>query len=215
MTETFTVDIKSIVALEEFGRVQVSPSFYMRDFLYSEISNFHGIPNIPEKPDIAIRVARQICTEPLEPLQDRFGRLAIRSAYRSKAVNGFGNEQMRLNKKGYNCATNEANYGAHIWDEPNKKGHFGDTVCLVVPAFAQLYEQGMSWTALAWWIHDNLPYNSQFYFPKRAAVNLNWNEVPERWIKSFVPPKGLLTKNGVENHSGDHSDAYRDMLRLI
>lgn len=207
--------IKSVEALDNFGRIRVSKSFFMRDFLYSEIANFHGIPNIPEDPDLAVHVAEQICENLLEPLQDTFGRLAIRSAYRSKEVNGFGNAQQKAKKKGYNCASNEANYAHHIWDERDADGYLGGTVCLVVPTFAKLYEDGMSWTALAWWIHDNLPYNSQYFFPKRAALNLNWHENPKRKIQSYVSPKGTLTQHGMENHSGDHSSEYQEMLARI
>ena len=32
----------SMKALEELGRVRLSPNFFMREMLYSEISNFHG-----------------------------------------------------------------------------------------------------------------------------------------------------------------------------
>ena len=56
----------SLTALEEFGRVRLSPSFFMRDFLYSEISNLHGIPNLPDDPDLAIEVGRRLCEELLE-----------------------------------------------------------------------------------------------------------------------------------------------------
>ena len=45
---------KSVKTLEELGRVQLSKSFFMRDFLYSEISQIEKIPNIPDTPDIAI-----------------------------------------------------------------------------------------------------------------------------------------------------------------
>ena len=38
---------QTVKALEELGRVQLSPSFFMRDFLYSEISQIERIPNIP------------------------------------------------------------------------------------------------------------------------------------------------------------------------
>jgi hypothetical protein len=54
----------------------------MRDFLHSEIADFHGIPNIPNAPDLAIAAGRELCEQLLEPLQATFGRLAIRSAYR-------------------------------------------------------------------------------------------------------------------------------------
>jgi len=35
----------SVRSLEELGRVRLSASFFMRDFLHSEIVDFHGIPN--------------------------------------------------------------------------------------------------------------------------------------------------------------------------
>jgi len=60
---------KSVKALEEFGRTQLSKSFFMRDFLYSEISQIEGIPNIPDDPDIAIEAGKGLCESILEPMQ--------------------------------------------------------------------------------------------------------------------------------------------------
>ena len=87
--------------LESFGRVRLSKSFFMRDFLHSEVSQVERIPNIPRNPDLAIKVGRQLCQTLLEPLQDTFGRVAIRSAFRSGAVNHTGSQ------KGYGCASND------------------------------------------------------------------------------------------------------------
>lgn len=204
---------KSVVSLDNLGRVQLSKTFFMRDFLYSEIGHLHGLPNTPDNPDLAIEAGKQICENLLEPLQDRFGRLAIRSAYRSKEVNGFGNDMQRAKKSGYTCASNEANYGHHIWDERDAEGHLGATVCLVVPSFIPLYGRGTSWRAMAWWIHDNLPYSSMFFFPKNAAFNLRWCEVPERRIDSYIPgDKGTLTKPSMNNNIGDHSAEYAELI---
>ena len=58
----------------------------MRDFLHSEIANLHGIPNIPDDPELAILPGRRLCGELLERLQAAFGRVAIRSAYRAPAA---------------------------------------------------------------------------------------------------------------------------------
>ena len=100
---------KSVRAAEELGRVRLSPSFFMRDFLHSEIGNVHGIPNLPENPDLAIEAGRLLCEKLLEPLQATFGRLAIRSAYRSPAVNAYGNAHY------HNCGSNERNQAsAHL-----------------------------------------------------------------------------------------------------
>ena len=93
----------SVESLEKLGRVRLSESFFMRDFLYSEIANFFGIPNIPDHPDVAIAAGTKLCEMVLEPLQQRFGRISIRSAYRSPTVNQRGIGR-------YNCASNEANY---------------------------------------------------------------------------------------------------------
>lgn len=46
--------IETYSALDKFGRIRLSKNFFMRDFLYSEISNFYGIPNLPDNPDLAI-----------------------------------------------------------------------------------------------------------------------------------------------------------------
>ncbi len=133
----------SMKALEDLGRVRLSPNFYMRDFLYSEIASFYGIPNIPDDPDLAIKSGTRLCEELLEPLQASFGRIAIRSAYRSCAVNEFGNQ----NK--LNCASNEKNYAAHIWDRLDDEGCMGATACIVVPWFAERYKNGADWRSLA------------------------------------------------------------------
>ncbi len=39
--------VSSIAKLEDLGRIQLSKSFFMRYFLYSEIANWYGVPNFP------------------------------------------------------------------------------------------------------------------------------------------------------------------------
>jgi hypothetical protein len=199
---------QSVKALEELGRVRLSPSFFMRDFLHSEIASFYGIPNIPDDPDLAIAAGRQLCEQLLEPLRSRFGRISIRSAFRSKAVNQYGNEH------GLNCGSNASNYAGHIWDERDADGHMGATACVVVHSLLPYYERTGDWEAMAWWVHDHLPYSSMQFFPKLAAFNLSWHERHRRQIYSYVPPRaGWLTKPGMENWPGDHSTHYAEWLR--
>jgi hypothetical protein len=192
----------SMWALEDLGRVRLSPNFFFREFLYSDIANFYGIQNIPEDPNLAVEVGRKLCNELLEPLRASFGGLAIRSAYRAPAVNEFGN------KNGLNCARNEANRAGHIWDQRDEKGRMGATACVVVPWFADRYAEGTDWRALAWWIHDHVPYHALQFFPKLCAFNITWREQPERVIASFIAPKGILTRPGMENHGGSHAEWY-------
>ena len=42
---------KSVTALEELGRIRLFRSFFMCDFLYSDIAATHGPTNIPDDPD--------------------------------------------------------------------------------------------------------------------------------------------------------------------
>ena len=194
---------QSIRSLEQFGRARLSENFFMRDFLYSEIANLYGIANIPDNPDLAIKAGQKLCEELIEPLRSRFGAVSIRSAYRSPSVNEFGN------KNNFSCARNEANYGHHIWDQLDHQGHMGATACIVIPWFADKYDQGADWRSLAWWVHDHLPYSTLFFFPKLAAFNLQWHEKPIRRIDSYIAGgKGNLTKPGKDNHGGDHSSSY-------
>ena len=51
----------SMWSLETFGRVRLSRHFFMRDFLYSEIGNFHQKQNLPENPDLVIETGRAFC----------------------------------------------------------------------------------------------------------------------------------------------------------
>ena len=194
--------------LEDLGRVRLSANFYLRDFLYSEIANFYGIPNIPEQPDLAIAAGRRLCEELLEPLQRTFGRVAVRSGYRAPAVNDYGN------RHGGQCARNEANAAYHIWDRRDAKGRMGAGACVVIPWFADRYAEGADWRGLAWWIHDHLPYCHLQFFPKLAAFNIQWREAPVRRIDSFIAPRGCLTKPGMANHGGRHGEWYVGFPRL-
>ena len=197
---------KSVPALERLGMVRLSRSFYLREFLYSETGNFHGKPNIPDDPDLAIEVGRRLCEELLEPLNATFGRVAIRSSYRSCEINAL------CNALGYNCAKNESNYAGHIWDRPDARGLKGATACVVIPWFADRFEKGADWRALAYWIHDHLPYSELQFFPDLCAFNISWHEEPKQTIYSFIEPRGYLLK---EAHSPSGlSELYADFPRL-
>jgi hypothetical protein len=198
---------QSMKALEELGRVRLSENFFMRDFLHSEIAAFYGIPNIPDDPDLAIAAGQRLCEECLEPLRARFGRISIRSAFRSVAVNRFGNEH------DLNCGRNETNFGGHIWDRRDANGRMGATACVIVHALIPYFEATGRWEALAWWIHDHLPYDELEFFPRFAAVNINWREQNRGRITSFIPPRrGLLTKPGMASFDETHEAEYAEWL---
>lgn len=210
---------QTVEALEKLGRTQLSKSFFMREFLYSEISQIEGIPNIPDDPELTIAAGKKLCEKVLEPLQDALGRISVRSAFRASDVNTKGAE----NKNQYNCGSNEGNYARHIWDVRDKDGYMGATACVIVTSFVPYYEQTQDWTALAWWIHDHVDaYAEMEFFQNYAAFNITWNENPEhpKVISSYVKnphtgKKGNLTKTGMENFSGSHEPFYQEFIRQL
>ena len=192
--------------LEELGRVRLSPHFFMREMLYSEIANFHGLPNIPDDPELAIAAGRQLCEQILEPLRECFGHVSIRSAFRSVTVNEYG--AVRREQK-YGCGPTQWNYARHIWDRRDAHGHMGATASIVIPWFLDRYETGTPWQALAWWIHDHLPYSDMLFYERLSAFNVRWFEKPARKIDFYDGKQSLcLTQPGMDNHDGNHAQHY-------
>ncbi len=174
-------------SLETLGRVRLSKYFYMREFLYSEIANIHQLQNIPVDPDLAIENGRQFCTHLLDPLEETFGRVAIRSGYRSPSLNQFGNDHK------LNCARNDYPQECHIWDRGSGDAAIAGA-SIVIPWFADQYDSGRDWRDMAWWIHDHVPYSELWFFPKLCAFNISWRPTPWRTISSYVAPRGLLLR---------------------
>jgi hypothetical protein len=202
--------------LEDFGRTQLSKSFYMREFLYSEISQVHGIANVPDDLELAIRAGRALCENVLEPIQDRLGRISVRSAYRSVAVNARGAE----NRNQYNCAADNA--ASHTWDRL-ERGFMGATACIVVTSFVPYYQRTGDWTALAWWIHEHVPaYADMQFFRKLAAFNVRWFEEPgykqsisTHVVNPHTGDKKSLVRNGVPAIEGPYERLYGPFLESV
>lgn len=200
-----------IESLNDFARVRLSKHFFMRDFLFSETASVLGLNNVPNNKELAIEAGKGLCQNVLEPIQDAWGRIHIRSAFRSEEVNQAGNEI------GASCSTNDRNYGGHIWDvegtaaDGNK--YPGATACIVIPAYLEYYEQTGDWTSLAWWIHHHVPaVRDMYFFPKLCAFNISWFGYAEqpKTISTYIEDpntghkKRILNKNVI-------SDFYRDM----
>jgi hypothetical protein len=196
----------TVRSAENFGRIRLSHSFFMRDFLHSEIASIEGMANLPDDPELAVAAGRGLCEQLLEPLQASFGRVAVRSAYRSPEVNAFG-ARHRLS-----CAGNRRNLARHIWDQRDARG-MGALTTVVLPWLVDRLHKGVTWQAMAWWVHDHLPYSELQFFPKLGAFNIGWHEAPKRSIYSFIPPRGFLTRPGMPNHEGDHAALYRGFPR--
>ena len=229
-------NVSMLRALDAFGRHRLSKHYFMRDFLYSEIAEAHGIANVPDDAELAIKSGTALCRNLLEPLRHVFGHITIRSAFRSANVNGFGNCH------GMNCSSNKASYVNHIWDHKDGDGYMGATVCIVIPGFVDWMNEkaGRDWRVLAWFIHDHLPYSEMVFFVQNAAVNLTWRgdphdqsqdgdvrvfdgscpsivwrSEPRRRISSFQEPLGLMMKAGEPSDGHWRGEHYVDLLHHL
>jgi hypothetical protein len=198
---------QTVAGLAELNRTRLSPNFFLRDFLYSDIAAIHGLSNIPDDPNLAIAAGSRLCNDLLEPLQKRFGRIAIRSAYRSAEVNALGN------LLGDNCARNEVDAAAHIWDLRDTAGCMGAMATIIIPEVWDRFSGQGDWQPLAWWIHDHLSYSELQFFPKYFAFNIAWHQKPKRRIFSWVKPRGVLTKPGMANHDSSHESEWRRLVQ--
>ena len=180
-------------ALEDLGRVRLSPYFALRNFLYSEIGNFHARPNIPDDPDLMIAAGRRLAQTCLDPLVETFGPIDIRSGYRSPSLNHFGATEVRPQK----CSANPKNLASRIWDQRDANGRMGACVSVVIPWFAAQYNAGRDWRDLAWWLYDHLEFHEIWFFPKNAAFNLQWRQEPGHRILSYSAPMGRLADTGL------------------
>jgi hypothetical protein len=174
-------------SLEALGRERLSRHFWMREFLHSEIASLHGIANIPDRPALALARGRALAQGLLDPLEETFGRIFLRSGYRSARLNDFGNA------RGLNCAATTHPLEGHVWDRPERPVA---CVSVVLPWFAEHYARGRDWRDLAWWLHDHLPYSELCFFPKLCAFNLTWRPEPLRRIDSYIAPRGTLLRAG-------------------
>lgn len=195
---------KSKVArMDQIARIQLSKTFFLRDFLFSETAAVMGIENIPDDMELAVAAGSQLCQKVLEPIQNAWGRIHIRSAFRSCEVNQLGNEL------GANCASNEKNYAGHIWDRRDEKGFMGATACIVIPSYLDYFEKTGDWTSLAWWIHANIPdCKYMYFFPNLCAFNISWyeDESAPKSISSYITDpntghkKRILTDGAVSDY---------------
>lgn len=203
--------IRSVADLTELGRERLSEHFFMRDMLYSEVANFHGLQNIPEDPALALQAGRQLCEQVLEPLHRAFGCVVVRSAYRSALVNDFCFRQRKPGGTDYFCSDNEYNRARHIWDQRDAEGFLGATASIVIPWYLPRYEESGDFRPLAWWIRDNLPgYAEASFYPWLCAFNIRWYEGPSKRAITYHDGRegGLLTESGMENFEGDHGALY-------
>ena len=144
--------------------------------LMSEIANFYGIPGTSRrKPGPGDR-------DRLAPGSARASGAAAgeiradchwRSGYRSSQGHGFGNEAPPWGERGkIQCRLSHLGHAQWRWSQrmPPPASSF--------PGSRDRYAEGADWRALAWWIHDHLPYSHLEFYPKLCAFNILWSEQP-------------------------------------
>lgn len=158
--------------LEKIGRIRLSQHFYLRQFLYSEIAGAYGLVNLPTNFDLTIEVGKKLCTQILEPIQNEFGSIAIRSGYRSSEINAFGVEN-RLN-----CAANNSNFAHHIWDHLDGNGFKGACACIVIPSLVDMNDQIAAFNRIVDFAKAELNFHHMTFFANNMAFNIGWHEEP-------------------------------------
>ena len=206
--------------LESLGRRRLSGTFYLREFLHSEIAQHFGVVNAPDDVDLATEAGSALCGNVLEPIQNAWGRVHIRSGYRSPEVNGLGN------KNRMNCASNTRNAAAHIWDQRDEQGYCGATACIVIPAYREHFERTGDWMSLAWCIHSHIPdYYEMCFFKEQCALNIRWYEGNDgkKSIKTYLPDpetgqKSALISRGIMHplyQSRSPTDLYQQATKTL
>ena len=53
------------------------------------------------------------------------------------------------------------------------------------------------------------------FYKNYAAFNISWHEIPKKEISSYIAPKGILTRPGMDNFIGCHAAEYSKYLSEI
>ena len=78
----------------------------------------------------------------------------------------------------------------------------------------------MTWKAMAWWIHDHLPYSEMEFYRHRspkfeyAAFNIRWHETKVRGRIVSMSGDRILQKDRREHSPGDHASEYPGFPKL-
>ena len=160
------MNIFNLQDLEDFGRIRLSKSFLVRDFLYSEAADYFGMSNMPQKPDLMVTTGRELCRRILEPLTATFGPLHIRTGYLADEI----------------CAITDQPNDPFQWDRAENGVGIGAGAEIVIPGLPeQLINQG-AWRSMAYWFSEKLPIHQAIFSLERCTITVSWNSRPERAV---------------------------------
>ena len=160
------MNIYNLQDLEDFGRIRLSKSFLVRDFLYSEAADYFGMSNLPQKPDLMITTGRELCRRILEPLTATFGPLHIHTGYLADEI----------------CAITDQPSDPFQWDRTEDNDGIGAGAEIFIPGLPeQLINQG-AWRSIACWVSEKLPIHQAVFNLERRTITVSWNSRPGRAV---------------------------------
>lgn len=160
--------------LDAFSRIRLSRNFLMRDFLYSSNAAARGIPNIPEKPEVAVRAGRALCERVLEPLRGKFGNFAITFGYQCREA-----LERCLPVSSQKLGPTSSN--PHQWD----RGTFGDDIYARVDVLPYAVEDGaVSKEEVGRWLMYELDIDLLMQWSRSNVFCITIGPKPRRvWLK--------------------------------
>lgn len=163
---------------EKLARVRLSDNFLMRDFLFSTHAASLGLSNYPtDDIEQVIASGKQLCTQVLEPIQERFGRFAITFGYQSREVmERHWTEEERIAKK--------HSSSPHQWD----RGTFGKEIYARVDILPYCLEDGqVSKHDFGHWVMHNLDIDLLMQWKRSNVSCITIGPQPRRVWLAWVP----------------------------
>jgi hypothetical protein len=91
----------------------------------------------------------------------------------------------------------------------------GATTSIVVPWLVDRLYKGVTWQAMARWIHDHLPHSELQFFSEARRVQHQLARAGGAPNLDFCPAARAAKEARVPDYVGDHSDQYRSFPKLL
>lgn len=180
--------------------VRLSRSFCLGDFLADPMIAYHGLPNLPQHPELVVIMGRELCTRVLEPLVATFGALQVVTGYRSKEA------AKRLQKE--ETLLMDAAELPFTWDALGEDGRpVGAGVVVRIPWVLDREDEEAS-PAMGWWVRDHLPCDRVVIPREPGTLALTWRADPRRELLSLRDAGRWLMTRETAGHAARHAHHY-------
>ncbi len=162
--------------VRKLARVRLSQSFFMRDFLYSDITVEREETNVPIRSELAVIAGRELCRTILEPLAQTFGGLTIVCGY--------------LNPT--HCRLNRRDPKVHCWGFLDDNETIVAGASIYLPWFMDQHSLATDGKYLAGWVIQNLPCDHVLLDCDDNSIILCWTPKPR--LLTRTRHKGVTTE---------------------